>query len=67
VDERMAATTTARPVKKRTFWRTVTLTLPPHDYQRLTAIVRRDRTTYATIAREALQSYLADLADRGTQ
>lgn len=43
-------------------WRTVNCTLPPADYAQLCAVVQRDETRIATIVREAVQSYLAEIA-----
>ena len=42
-------------------WRTITFAVPPEDFAQLTEIVARDRTRYSTLAREAVQSFLADL------
>lgn len=40
-----------------------TFAVPPKDFAQLTEIVARDRTRYSTLAREAVQNYLAEMAD----
>ena len=42
-------------------WKTITFAVPPEDYAQLTQIVERDGTRYSTLAREAIQSYLAEV------
>jgi len=46
-------------------WRTITFAVPPSDYAQLRAIVERDCTRFSTLAREAVQNFLAEFDQPG--
>jgi hypothetical protein len=58
---RIAGRKGGRHAKPRKGWRTVTCNLPPQDYATLAAVVERDRTRFATLVREAVQTYIHEV------